>query len=273
MIYLAGVGLAAPFGGLPELEAIMANNTFPTRQEHYKVETTDLETFIAARRLRRADHFTRMTLLAAYRALGNAGYTGTPPQNMGIVLCSGYGPSQTTFDFLDSILEFGAGCASPLTFSHSVHNIPAAMLALALQNPCPSTTLCQLHQPFSAALNTARCWLKEGRVDTVLLGAVDESTPLLKDVSKQFSTAPMGEGAAFFVLQKEKTERSIRLKMGEKHSAKSANSKITDLTERLVGRIPVGAAFALAAANVQVAKTGAERYLEHGSLIVVEKVQ
>ncbi|TIH15803.1 hypothetical protein D0S45_09480 [Marinifilum sp. JC120] len=180
------------------------------------VDTSDLNSYFAPRRLRRVDHFTRMTLLAGCRALHDAAGTiqedlKTPlplHEDMGIVISTGYGPSQTIFEFLSSIIDHGAGCASPLAFSHSVHNIPAATMSVFLNNPKPYTTLCQLHGPLLAGLQTAGCWLAEKRVQKVLLGLVDEKTPLLTDNTRRLlekkglpgDHIPVGEGACFFLL-------------------------------------------------------------------------
>lgn len=180
------------------------------------VDTSDLNNYFAPRRLRRVDHFTRMTMLAGCRALHDAAGTvqedlKTPlplPEDTGIVISTGYGPSQTIFEFLDSIIDHGAGCASPLAFSHSVHNIPAATMSVFLNNPKPYTTLCQLHAPLLSGLHTAACWLNEGRVKKILLGVVDEKTDLLETNSRRLqekkgNTAaqiPVGEGACFFLL-------------------------------------------------------------------------
>lgn len=180
------------------------------------VDTSDLNSYFAPRRLRRVDHFTRMTMLAGCRALHDA--TGTKqenlktplplPEDMGIVISTGYGPSQIIFEFLDSIIDHGASCASPLAFSHSVHNIPAATMSVFLNNPKPCTTLCQLHAPLFSGLQTASCWLAEGRVKKVLLGVTDEKTPLLESNTRRLlkkkghteKILPVDEGASFFLL-------------------------------------------------------------------------
>ncbi|WP_319776910.1 beta-ketoacyl synthase chain length factor [Maridesulfovibrio sp.] len=180
------------------------------------VATSDLNSYFAPRRLRRVDHFTRMTMLAGCRALHDAAGTEQKdlkttlplPENMGIVVSTGFGPSQTTFEFLDSIIDHGADCASPLSFSHSVHNIPAATMSIFLNNPKPNTTICQLHGPLMTGLQTSACWLAEKRVEKVLLGVVDEKTPLLEDNSRRLldrkaprcKHIPVGEGACFFLL-------------------------------------------------------------------------
>ncbi|CCO23418.1 beta-ketoacyl synthase chain length factor [Maridesulfovibrio hydrothermalis] len=214
---LSGIGIAAADIDSRSLsEAGRAGTTSLCTGK--KTDTTELNDFFPPRKLRRVDHFTRMTLLAACRALHDAAGTDrkapkTPlplPEKMGIIISSGYGPSQTIFEFLDSIIDHGAACASPLAFSHSVHNIPAATLSIFLGTGCPYTTICQTFSPLITALNNAAIWIAEGRVKTVLLGLVDEKTPLLEDNTKRIlqnkhpnskaALLPVGEGAVFFVL-------------------------------------------------------------------------
>ncbi len=214
-----GIGLTLAGLEVDQLReaALNGTNTAPKTE---KADSSDLNNYFAPRRLRRVDHFTRMTMLAACRALldeSGQGYENTPalPEDTGIVVSTGYGPSQTIFDFLDSIIEFGPGCASPLSFSHSVHNIPAATLSLFMGKQCPCTTLCQTRGPLIAGLNTAACWINEGRVNKVLLGAVDERTPILDynttrllEEKNSCQYIPLTEGACFFLLSKpESTSR------------------------------------------------------------------
>ncbi len=214
---ITGIGLVAPGINFEIIKtAALKNLTIPAINE--TADTSDLNIFFQQRQLRRVDHYSKMALLAACRALldskkeTNLDNEINVPENMGIILCSGYGPSQKTFEFLDSILDFGTNCASPLAFSHSVHNIPTAVLSQFLNLSCPYTTICQLHSPVYSALTTAACWIDEGRVEKVLLGAVDEITPLLKDNTSRIISekdlgpnrppVPVSEGAAFFVLTK-----------------------------------------------------------------------
>lgn len=184
-----------------------------------KAETSGLTNFFPARALRQMDHFTRMALLCACRTLDDAGFSVAEggqslPEDTGIVLVSGYGPSSPTFQFLDSIMEHGELMASPLSFSHSVHNIPAASIAIRLGLSGPCLSLCQTACPVTAGLLAALAWLEEGRAERILLGAVDEHTPLLARVSGRLAAQRrsgfrrrffLGEGAAFFVLSKDMT--------------------------------------------------------------------
>lgn len=177
-----------------------------------KADTGELTRFVQGKALRRVDHFTRMTLLATHLALEDAGLVRDDLDHTGIVLATGYGPVKQTFDFLDSIIDFGPEMASPQAFAHSVHNIPAATVALltGLRSPC--FTICQLDTAVAAAAITACAWLGEGRVQRVLLGAVDEHTDLLEENALRIArdippglsggrrNTPPGDGAVFFSL-------------------------------------------------------------------------
>jgi 3-oxoacyl-[acyl-carrier-protein] synthase II len=177
-------------------------------------DTTALRDRLPVRALRQMDRFTRMALLCLLNALDDA---NTNPEaglpDTGIILATGYGPATPTFAFLDSLLTHGEQLASPLSFSHSVHNIPAASLAMQFGLTGPCMTFCQLDNPVAAGFLTAEQWLGEGRVRRVLFGAVDEHTPLLARTSRQIAakrvgrppsgtglraTLPISEGAAFF---------------------------------------------------------------------------
>ncbi|MDH4100663.1 MAG: beta-ketoacyl synthase chain length factor [Nitrospirota bacterium] len=179
-------------------------------------DTAPLEKFFSKRAIRRIDHFSRLSLLGACLALTDAGLFDSGLERMGVIVASGYGAMQTTFDFLDTVIDDGDICASPTHFSGSVHNAAAAHIAMQLKATGPNLTVSQFEMSFASAMLTARLWLQEGRVDRVLLGAVDEYCGVLgycrerffgtgpDEIMKPFDftrhSAIVGEGAAFFVL-------------------------------------------------------------------------
>jgi 3-oxoacyl-[acyl-carrier-protein] synthase II len=180
-------------------------------------DTSELKNIFPAKSLRHMGHFTRMALYAAAKALEDAEVSGDHRRicddRTALVLATGYGPAAPTFDFLDSIIANGDHMASPLAFSHSVHNIPTASIAILLGLAGPCATICQLDCPVTAAFLLAYSWLMEGKVDRVLLGAVDEHTPLLAATGKRIAAErslkakrrgalPLGEGAIFFYLER-----------------------------------------------------------------------
>ena len=182
----------------------------------YQAAIEGLDEFIPKRALRRIDHFSKMTLLGACLALKEADLLEADRSRMGVVIATGYGALKTTFDFLDSYLDFGYSCSSPTHFSNSVHNAAAAHVSMQFKATAPSLTVTQFEMSVASALLTAQQWLAEGRVDQILFGATDEYCEVLRYCRKMFfgegeqgslqpfdfdkQSAVVGEGSTFFVL-------------------------------------------------------------------------
>lgn len=223
---ITGIGLVGGFGcGTAALRQALQQKSAPLSHVElrghafplFKADTTPLEDYINKRSLRRIDHFSRMALLGAFQAMADANLQGVAPDRIGVVIGSGYGALNTTFSFLDSVIDDGDTCASPTAFSNSVHNAAAAHISMQLKLTGPSLTVSQFDQSFVSGLVTAQQWLKEKRVDAVLCGVVDEYSNVLGYCWERYfrtqgndATQPLGscthnhiagEGAAFFVLQ------------------------------------------------------------------------
>ncbi len=227
---IQGIGVTGGFGaGVDALRTALQGKIIAPQQltvDHhegdsdsfpaYRAATAGLERFVPKRELRRIDHFSKMTLYAAHLALEDAGLLEADRSRIGVVVASGYGPLKTTFNFLDSYLDFGYSCSSPTHFSNSVHNAAAAHVSMQLQLTSPSLTVTQFEMSVASALLSARQWLEEGRVDRVLFGAADEYCEVLRYCRRHFfaggeqgplrpldldaQTAMVGEGAVFMVL-------------------------------------------------------------------------
>ena len=228
-IAVKGVGVTGGFGcGVAELAAALEGGvgrvselTVPTGQgpvqlPAYRAETERLEGFVPKRTLRRIDHYSKMGLLGAYLALQDGALLGTDLSRLGVVVASGYGATSTTFAFLDSIIGDGDICASPTHFANSVHNAAAANISIMLGARGPSLTVSQFDMSVASALVSAKQWLEEGRVDTVLFGAIDEVSDLtgylqhrqrgprhpraISPLAFGEESSIIGEGAAFLLL-------------------------------------------------------------------------
>ncbi|MCK5916129.1 MAG: beta-ketoacyl synthase chain length factor [Deltaproteobacteria bacterium] len=219
---IQGIGITGGFGcGVEALRTALQSGICPSASESedsplYRATSDGLAEFIPKRALRRIDHFSRMTLLSACLALKDADLFDADRSRMGVAIASGYGALKTTFNFLDSYLDFGYSCSSPTHFSNSVHNAAAAHVSIQLKTTAPSLTVTQFEMSVPSALLSAQQWLAEGRVDQVLFGAVDESCDVLRYCRQQFfgaaeqgplqpfafdqQSAVAGEGAVFFVL-------------------------------------------------------------------------
>ena len=231
---IQGIGVSGGFGrGVEALRTALKNgsvepqpcsverngavDTFPA----YRASIDGLDEFIPKRALRRIDHYSKMTLLSASLALKDADLLDADRSRMGVVIATGYGALKTTFNFLDSYLDFGYSCSSPTHFSNSVHNAAAAHVSMQFKATAPSLTVTQFEMSVPSALLTAQQWLAEDRVDQVLFGAVDEYCDVLRYCRQQFfgtgeqgplkpfavdtQSAVVGEGATFLVLGQKDT--------------------------------------------------------------------
>lgn len=233
-VTIRGIGVAGSFGSGVDALRTALNGARPSPQQAtvercgetesfplYQASVDRLDDFFPKRALRRIDRFSKLTLLGACLALQDAGLLEADRSRIGVVIASGYGALKTTFDFLDSYLDFGYACSSPTHFSNSVHNAAAAHVSIQLQVPAPSLTVTQFEMSVPSALLTAQVWLAEQRVDHVLLGAVDEFCEVVRYCRARFfgageqgpiqaldfdrQSAVPGEGAAFLLLTRSET--------------------------------------------------------------------
>jgi 3-oxoacyl-[acyl-carrier-protein] synthase II len=235
---IQGLGIVAGFGCGNEA-ALLAiqngsgpNGSTPVQTQDglfdYPVYTSDpapLKEFISPKKLRRVNKYSQLATLAARLALQDAGFDSLPCNaNIAVIVACGYGASTTTFKFLDDVILEGDEFASPTQFSNSVHSSAASHITILLeiQGPCLTVTQFEM-SPVAALLNT-QTWLKEKRVDAVLLGSVDEINPVLlycyqnlwkAQVPKAIEplgfhkqTAIPGEGAAFMLLTRDEGQPS-----------------------------------------------------------------
>jgi 3-oxoacyl-[acyl-carrier-protein] synthase II len=228
---IQGMGVVGGFGcGTDALLSALSNRQSVTQHVSVKTlqgpldlavycaDTSRLEEFVNKKSLRRVDHFSKMALLGSHLALQDAGKLEEDRSRMGIIIATGYGPTRTTYAFLDSFIFDGDTLSSPTFFSNSVHNAAVAYTSLHLGITGPGLTVTQFEMSVASALLTARCWLEEGSVDSVLFGAIDEYCDVLgycwhrffgekatadhemKPFEFDLQTAIPGEGVAFFLL-------------------------------------------------------------------------
>ena len=173
-------------------------------------DTSSLADYLPKKSLRRIDHFSRMALLAAGKAMKDTEPSLFLKENTGVIMATGFGALKTTFAFLDSYIEKGDKLASPTHFSNSVHNAAAAHVSICYGIKGPNLTVSQFDMSFFSALTTAGAWLETEKVKTVLLGTSDVFCEVLGYCINKFSSIKadygysFGEGAAFFLLTREK---------------------------------------------------------------------
>jgi 3-oxoacyl-[acyl-carrier-protein] synthase II len=197
----------------------------------FLADTSPLCEFVPARTLRRIDHFARLSLLGGFLALRDAGLPDEDRRGLGLIIASGHGATGITYAFLESFIKDGDICASPTHFANSVHNSAAANLSILSGIAGPCLTVSQFYLSFPSALSTARQWIAEGRVDRVLLGAVEELSGLIgyawlrmRGAAKPSPMTPLrtseetaipAEGAAFLLLSRAEVARGGYCALGE----------------------------------------------------------
>lgn len=232
---IRGIGLVGGFGsgteaalnalhngGKPDDFLMVKAPEGTIRYPVYLANPDPLKEFVNSHKLRRVNKYSRLATLAACMAFQDAGRDVHQHSDTGVIVASGYGSSTTTFAFLDDVILEGDRFASPTLFSNSVHSSAASHVTILLQIKGPCLTVVQFEMSMIAALLNAQVWLKDKKVDTVLLGGVDEINPLLlycyhsfwgKDIPQEITplnyelqTAIPGEGAAFMVLTRDEGE-------------------------------------------------------------------
>ncbi len=228
---IQGIGVVGGFGsGREDLETALIQKKVQTQNVSIKTaqgprempaflaDTNKLESFISKKALRRVDHFSKIALLGSFLALQDAEQLDRDRRKMGLIVATGYGACRTTFSFLDSFYDSGDQFSSPIHFSNSVHNAAGANISMVLGITGPGLTVSQFEMSVPSALITAGIWLEQGRVDSVLLGGVDEYSELLgycwhrffrdsewgdqdmKPLAFNLQSAIPGEGSAFLLL-------------------------------------------------------------------------
>jgi hypothetical protein len=220
-VSVLGIGALTPLGrdlgeiarrvGSPvQYEAEDRRQTVPADRRHgLEARATSEQlpsTPTLAKRLRRADHFVRMAVMAATDAAQQARQTcaGVPSERIGLIVTSGLGPHCRGFRFLDGLLDCGDTAASPTDFSHSVHGAAAAYITELLELRGPSISTTDFEAGFESGVLLAQCWLAENACQRVLVGAVEELGDVLLHCASRLRNdseqAVAGEGAVFLML-------------------------------------------------------------------------
>ena len=173
------------------------------------------EEFIDSKMIRRMSRIVKMGVSAAITCLQNGGV-----ENPGAILtATAYGCLEDSSAFLRRMIEFEEKMLSPTAFIQSTHNTVGAQIALLLRCHNYNNTIVHSSYSFENALIESILLISEG-MSPVLVGAIDELTSdrhailrrfglykqtneSLKKESVFFQGRKAGEGAAFFLLDKE----------------------------------------------------------------------
>lgn len=182
----------------------------------------DYKAFIPPAAIRRMSTGVKNSTVASAIALKEAG----AEELQGIITGTGMGCIQDSEKFLDKLINYDEEYLTPTSFIQSTHNTVAGQIALNLKSKAYNFTYVHVGSSFQSALLDGLMQIAESDKDKILVGGVDEigehSLMLFKLIGlykkKEESTYDIfqsqtgggvaGEGAAFFVLSKEKKSNS-----------------------------------------------------------------
>ena len=117
--YVRGIGTVGGFGcGVEKLVSALFSGESSTgavtlgikgktevETQAFVSDTSALSSFMAKKSLRRINNYSKLALLGASLAIEDSGIKDFDRTRMGIIIASGYGAMNTTFSFLDSVID------------------------------------------------------------------------------------------------------------------------------------------------------------------------
>jgi 3-oxoacyl-[acyl-carrier-protein] synthase II len=172
--YIRGAGVVGGFGcGLSSLEEAIRKHPAPDSDpaasgssaevsavSAFTTRTDLLDKLIPPRTLRRVDHYARMAILASHLALEDAGMGNGLPENTGLIVATGMGPTANTLDLQAADVALTDLALSPILFSNSVQNAAAAYISMLLKLRGPILSINQYEMAVPLAFQTAIDWLE-----------------------------------------------------------------------------------------------------------------
>ncbi|MBA4057802.1 MAG: beta-ketoacyl synthase [Marivirga sp.] len=218
-VYIKGIGNISP-------QKTWGDDTLLSQPLDYKGDRflcvePDYTQFFDIRQLRRMSRVIKMGVAAGMMALKEANIT----MPNGIITGTSFGCLEDTGIFLSKMIDSKEHALNPTPFIQSTHNTIGSQIALLLQCQGYNQTYTQRAFSFENALLDALMELKDNPAQSLLVGGVDEITDLSHSIQKRFgifrkdvksSVALVndpqdgtmnGEGAAYFVLSGEKSEK------------------------------------------------------------------
>jgi 3-oxoacyl-[acyl-carrier-protein] synthase II len=158
------------------------------------VDPALLREWLSPGEARRMSPPSKLAVSASRMALRNAGLEGSTDERMGVIVATAFGPTSYSEGLLRQILLEGPEAASPMLFTESVANAPAAQIAILAKARGPSVTICQREAGALLAVGQAASDVASGRASRALAGMVDEMTPLLHSLLDRFGAVTRNGG-------------------------------------------------------------------------------
>lgn len=217
--YINGIGCISPQNSI-DSEWFFETIT-PAKGDYFDALEPSYKEFIAPNLLRRMGRAIKMGVATANLAINQA----EAKKVDAIITGTGLGCFEDSERFLLALLNNDEQFLTPTSFIQSTHNTVGSQIALIMK--CHDYNFTYVHRGFSfeSTVQDALMLFEEGK-ETILVGGIEEHTPnfvVLNRRAHKFQeqnlTVPiwksttagiqMSEGAAFFVLNKTKTEKSL----------------------------------------------------------------
>jgi 3-oxoacyl-[acyl-carrier-protein] synthase II len=215
-VYIRSAGNISPQHSLDTDSFFLSRIT--TSNNYFKSEEPDYDSFIDSKMIRRMSRIVKMGVAAAMTCLKNAQVENPSA----IITATAYGCLEDSSSFLRRMIEFDEKLLSPTAFIQSTHNTVGAQIALMLKCHNYNNTIVHRALSFENALTESILLLQEG-TSPVLAGAVDEITDDSHAILSRFGLYRKidthlgnidGEGAAFFLLDKDPGEKPLAILKG-----------------------------------------------------------
>lgn len=203
-------------------ENILQHLTPKNSAQIIKAIEPNYKEFIPPAMIRRMSKTVKMSSVASHYALKEAGIE----QPDAIIVGTGMGCSQDSEKFLKNVIDNHEEFLTPTYFIQSTHNTVAGQIALGLQCHAYNFTYVNTSSSLEFSFLDAKLQINDGEAENVLVGSTDEQTDRTMELYKLNHTIKKdedlpvnylnsetkgviwGEGASFFVVGKEKTERT-----------------------------------------------------------------
>ncbi|MCD4715592.1 MAG: beta-ketoacyl-[acyl-carrier-protein] synthase family protein [Desulfobacterales bacterium] len=193
----------------------------------------ELSQDLPGRTVRRLKRLPRMALSLAIASHNNSGPSDMPSS---IFLGTGWGSLSETYDFLTRLYETEEQFASPTDFIGSVHNAPAAQVAMWFKSTGPNITTTGGDYSFEQALMAASL-LEKDPDETILVVGADQAHETLSGLLDRSVLIDNGlsDGGGALCLKRSKTPSGLRVSPSFFENADNNPSVIPSLIKNLGG--------------------------------------
>ena len=151
------------------------------KEKFVKSKEADTKEFLASTEARRMSKILKRAICTSLSAL-KKGKVDNPDA---IITGTGMGCMENSEKFLIDMSKFGESCLKPTLFMQSTHNTISSQIAITLNCNGYNNTYSHKGISFESALLDAYIQIQGGLITNALVGAHDEMTPLMFQITSQ----------------------------------------------------------------------------------------